>query len=255
MSPSNPLDNWTPPAELVRPLPRPVRNTARGIGSLLLALVVFAAGIPATVLLGRLFQRQQADSRRLAAEGRETQGAVSRLWHTGSKSDQLHVAYRFTANRQEFSGDALVGRQHWNQLEIGAPIAVRYLPADPARNYPSADPPSAVPPWVAYLVLLLAAVYAEIRFFNLNRARRLLARGRPAPALVTRSESRGQARRGAAYTLCYEYQLPDGGTRQVTRHTNRQPQPAGSVFCVLCDPNNPRRHIVYPSRLVKLAAR
>jgi hypothetical protein len=164
------------------------------------------------------------------------------------------VDYRFTAGGRECAGSARISRQHWNLLQAGGPIAVRYLPSHPATSFPSADPPYTVPLWFAYLsgVAALGAGAWMLCTVWLNRRR--LAGGQPAPAVVTRVETRGRARRGTSLTVHYEFPLLGGGACQGKYYINTSPPPEGSVFCVLYDRDNPRRHSRYPSSLVKVAA-
>ena len=111
-----------------------------------------------------------------------------------------------------------------------------------------------MPLWFAF-VAGLATVGAGawmLRTVWLNRRR--LAGGQPAPAVVTRVESRGRARRGASLIVYYEFPLLGGGAWQGKYYINTSPPPEGSVFCVLYDRDNPRRHTRYPSSLVKVAS-
>jgi hypothetical protein len=214
---------------------------------------VIVGGVAGSASVAAESRRQQAEARRILAEGQEAEGAVTRLWWSGGKSASDGVDYRFTADGREYHGSAKIARRRWNSLEAGGPIAVRYLPSGPAHNYPSGDPPDVMPSWGAFLLGFVCAALGARWLFPVWRAWRYLARGRPAPAVVTRVETRGAARRGAANKISYEFPLPGGGTCRRRCGVNSSPPLEGSVICVLCDPDNPHRHIRYPSGLVKVA--
>jgi hypothetical protein len=241
MSPSKLWVGWKPPRELDRPLPRPVRLTGGGIAMCLFAAFAIAGGVWIAADNGR----QAVEERRVLAQGRETGAVVTRL----GRGKFCLVDYRFTAGGREYDGSAPIAPQHFDRLGAGQPIAVRYLPSDPAHSFPSADPPAILPLWGLLLPGALFAGAGSLMLIPVWLNWSCLARGRPAPAVVTRVGGR----RGSAFTVSYEFPLPEGAACQGSRSVSGNPPPEGSAICVLYHPANPRLNAMYPPGLVKLA--
>ena len=245
-------EGWAPPEGLNRSWPRPVSLTASGILLFVMSALLAMGGVVGGALLARQGRRQEAEARRMLAEGQVAEGVVTRLWRTGGKSDEHRVAYRFTVEGREHNGRATIRSGYWKSLRVGSPIPVRYLPSSPGRNYPSANPPRPVPLWLPMLLGTIGVGMGGLLPLTVRRQRHLLADGRPAPAVVTRY-SRLQTEHGAQNIVYYEFALLGGGTCKGRASTNRR-LPVGSAICVLYDPDNPRRSAPYPMCLVKLAA-
>jgi hypothetical protein len=245
------LEGWTPPEGLERSWPRPVRLSVRGILLFVLTGLIGAGGLVEAVILAHEGRRQEAEARLMAAQAQDTEGAVTRLWGTGGKSEEYRVAYRFTVNDREFQGRAAIASRHWKSLEVGSPLPVRYWPSDPAHNYPREDPPDTIPVWLPFVVGFFAVAASLVLPFKVHRERHLLADGRPAPALVTRLR-KVRSRHGARNIVYYEFPLIGGGACQGHYNVGRKSMPEGSAICVLYDPDNPRRSAPYPMCLVKL---
>jgi hypothetical protein len=249
MSPSKLAEGWKPPEELDRPLPRPVRLTSRGIASWLILVSLLAGGVALAVPFARESRLAEAEALRMLAEGRETGAVVTGLRYLRGYG----VSYKFAMAGREYEGGGGIAKQRWQRLRVGAPVAVRYLPSDPTRNYPSADPPNRIPQWFAFLVCGLVAGTGVVLPVKVRRQSRLLAGGLPAAAVVTRYHSM-YVNYGASQTwMYYEFPLPGGGTCNGSAEAISQP-PEGSVVCVLYDPANPSRNAPYPFGLVKVAA-
>jgi Protein of unknown function (DUF3592) len=246
------LEGWTPPEGLNRSWPRPVRLTAQGIALFVLCGLISIGGVAGAVLLVQESRREESEALRMAAQARDTQGVVTRLWHTGGKSEQHRVAYKFTVDGREFEGGEAIGSRYWNSLQTGSAIPVRYLPSDPSHNYPSRNPPTPAPVWLAIFVGAVSVAVSLVLPFKVQRERRLLADGRPAPALVTRLRKR-RTQHGPRNIIYYEFPLLGRGTAKGRSNVRRKTIPEGSVICVLYDPDNPRRSAPYPMCLVKLA--
>jgi len=244
---------WTPPEGLNRSWPRPVSLTARGILIYVLSVLFLVAGAAGAVWLAGQAQREQALSRQMAADGRQIQGEVTRLWRGGGKSPDYRVAYKFTVDGQDHTGHATIRPAYWESLGLQQPIAIRYLPSDPSHSFPAANPPGPMPYWLPFLLGGFFGACGIWMPFTVRRQRRLLEGGRPAPALVTRLR-KWNTREGVQYTVYYQFSLPDGGVTKGRASGQRKPTPEGSVICVLYDPDNPRRSAPYPLCMVKLAA-
>ena len=250
MPPSKSLKDWKPPEGLDRSWPRRTALTRPGIRLCVFSAVFLAGGLIGVVAGARQSRRGQVEANRMRAEGRDTEGVVTRMWLGGQDYTICSLEYRFTVDGRVYRGSADVEKGFWHSLGVGMPLAVRYLPSAPAHNYPSAHPPySAV--WAATLLFGFMAALGAGPPFKLRRERRLLENGRPAPALVTRLRKRRCTQPG--YTLYYEFALLEGGVCQGRCRVDRKPMPEGSVICILYDPDDPCRSAPYPLSLVKLA--
>jgi hypothetical protein len=123
---------------------------------------------------------------------------------------------------------------------------VRYLPSDPAVNHPRGWQEKPMPVWIPYLVAAGLAVAGWLAMRGILSQKRLLAEGRPAPALVTR-----HTRTQHGKTMHYEFVLLSGAIAKGRSGPARKPPAVGSTICVLYDPENPRRNAPYPLSLVK----
>jgi hypothetical protein len=245
-------EGWTPPEGLNRSWPRPVALTGRGIMLYVLTAVMLVGGVLGAVWIAGESRRQQAEARQMLAEGRDTEGVVTRLWLGGGKSDEHRVAYRFTVDGRDLSGHATIGSGYWKSLQTGSPIAVRYLSSAPAHNYPSANPPGPTPAWLALLMGGICVGAALLMPLKVRRQRHLLEDGRPAPAVVTRLR-RWRTQHGTQNVVYYEFTLPEGGVCKGRCNVEGKSMPKDSVICILYDPDNPRRSAPYPLCTVKLA--
>lgn len=256
MSADNSNEAWKVPPELEQPLPRPVRLSGNGITSCVLALACIVFGLVMSVRVVTAGLRRQASNEALArdvtTEGREAEATVTSL-HTGLG----HVVfYKFTVDNQSYGRGAFITPKHWQSLQIGSSLAIRYLPSDPTKSYPDADPPNSQNQWstvvpMVGMILFFMLSFAAIQLSFVLPQHRLLARGRPARGVVTRCRV-SQSRRGG-YVVYYDFPLDDGSQQQ-GRGRSRSQLPEGSTLPVLYDSNRPRRNTPYPLEAVKLAA-
>jgi len=242
-------EGWNPPPELNRAKPRPVTLTGGGVALTVFSIVMALGGIGVGIGLRIDGQHREAELRLMDEQGRDAQAVVTRLWQTGGKSSQNMAAYRFTADGREFRNEASLALSHWESLRVDSPVAIRYLPSDPARNFPVSDPPMPAPLWAAILIVAEFVSLAALFQYLTRRERRLLEEGLPAPAVVTRN--RKAPRRGNS--ISYEFLVP--GVGRCKGRCNRQHVSEGTVICILYNAENPRRNVPYPLRLVKLAER
>src|SRR5580704_11875701 len=105
-------EDWTPPRELSRALPRETQLTGRGMFSAILAVVLLAGAIPLYVLLHNEDVARAARNTALRSQGRETSAEISRLWHKG-KSNTPMVSYAFGAGGVWIHGESAVPEQFW----------------------------------------------------------------------------------------------------------------------------------------------
>ena len=239
---------WTPPDGLDRSRPRPVRFNGAGKAVLSVAVALFVGALPAGVALQVTASRQAQNRRLLQDQGVDTEGRITRLWRSRDEDKQPWVAYQFTAQRRTYDRRAKLPLRAWRNLRVGSGLPVRYLPSDPALSYPRGHEGKPTPMWVPYLVAGGLAVSGWLVTRGLLSQRRLLAQGRPAPALVTRHT---QAQHGK--TIYYEFPVLSGAIAKGHSGPTRKPPAPGATICVLYDPENPRRNAPYPLSLVKPA--
>lgn len=253
MPPWKPPEGWQPPAELDRPMPRPVRLTAWGILLYVLSALILAGGLIGTVGLARECRRQQAEETRMHAQSRRVAGVVTRLWRDSEDSGDYHVDYRYAVRGRNHDATATIDSDFWNRLHPLAAVAVTYLPSEPTHNYLTADPLGYMPVWAPFLTAGIIALAGAWMPLAVRRHRRLLQRGRPAPAVVTRLR-KWDTRDGTQNLVSYQFAVPGGGFCQGRSSLFRKALTAGATICILFDPANPRRNAAYPPRTVKLAA-
>jgi Protein of unknown function (DUF3592) len=258
MPADNPDANWTMPSELEQPVPRAVRLSGLGITNYVMALaaLLFGVGMSFRVVHDELHRQAENESlmRRVAAEGVETQATVTKLF-TGLG---YVVNYDYNVAGRRYSRGAFITQEQWQALQVRDPLAIRYLPSDPAQAYPDADPPILEKHWdtslpLAGLILFFMGSFAAIFASRVGPERRLLSRGRTAPGVVTDCKEGSQGR-SSGYFVSYEFTLAEGGRQQGKRFVS-QPATPGSTVTVLYEPARPRRNGLYPLSMVKPASR
>lgn len=232
-------EGWTPPRELARALPRDVRLSGRGLAKAILASVFLVASLPVFFWMRDHNERQAAQIEALRTGGRETLGAVTRLWLEG-KSSTPTVAYAFSMDGRSFQGKSSAPDQVWKQLRVGGPLPLRFLPADPNINHPSAWEQQPLPAW---LPLLLPAIFVTgglVILAILRREAGLLAEGMPAPGVIA-----GCRRVKGGWAVRYQFRMKDGAIAK-GRSQTAQRMTIGTTICILYAPQNPRRNHTYP---------
>ena len=252
------IESWKIPSELEQPLPRRVQLSGMGIANCVFAAACIAAGVAlASQSIGGELRREaeaQSRTRLVSAEGRETEATVTRL-STGLGIDS--VGYDFTFDGRSYSGYAVIAPSHWQLLRVGSALTILYLPSDPTKSYPESDPPNSQTHWlmvslVAGMALFFMFSFAAIQLSAVLPKRRLLARGRPARAVVVRCNA-GSRGRSSGYFLHYDFSLPDGSTSQ-GKVFRSEPVTEGSTATALYDPDHPERNTLCPLATVKLKA-
>lgn len=238
--------HWSPPDGLEPSGSRAVRLTAGGKIVFALAVALFAGALAAGIALGLLASRQAEEQRLLREQGADTDGRVTRLWQHRDEGHDRWVAYQFAVRGRTYPGRAKLPRSVWASLQVGSDLPVRYLPSDPALSYPRGHESMPMPVWVPGLVAAALAAAGWLATLSIRRQRRLLARGRPAPALVTR-----QSRTQHGAMVYYEFPLLSGAIAKGRGGPSRTPAGIGATICVLYDPENPRKNAPYPLPLVR----
>jgi hypothetical protein len=239
--PSSPtaVGPWTPPAGLDRCRPREVRLTPRGRALIVLALLFFAGGAAAFVVLQRVAAGQLRQQRAFREHAVSATGTVARLGR------ERRMTYGFEAHGRTYTRTVTLRPKDRAALKVGDPIALRYLPSDPKVNEIGDRLPRALPPAIPYVAGLGLALVGAAVLIPLRRERHLLSEGRPARATVTRHR---KSQHGTEYTFAFR-------TLSGARHTGksgltRRPPDVDATITVLYDPDQPRRSAPYPLALV-----
>ena len=214
------------------------------------ALITPITTVLGFAVIGWLFWNQTGVRRALAAQGRETQGVVTKLvWSSGSTSRRnseypgFHrYEFEYTAGGRTFSGRS--GRFEENKLPApGSKLPVTYLPEDPATALPMAKSRIAAG-WLAmdWRVLGVAAVGA-IGWWSLVPV-----------ALAMRREYRlaryGEAAVGTVMDLTlvppqlvYQFRTQEGRDFRGEAPMVSREREKESRLTILYDPLNPARNI------------
>jgi hypothetical protein len=213
-----------------------------------LMVIIVLGGIYLGFFMAGKSERQSEERQALAERGVRATATITKLWHTGGKSDTHKVRYHYSVDGREFEVSGEVSRSTWKTLTEGQEIGVRYDPANPSLSHPSDWEYRVTPVWLAGLVPGMFLLLAVFFMMLLRRQWRLLADGRAAPGIVTKTRRGGKTK-----VVMYEFRLPTGAVQQGRDQTgHRQLPEIGSAVCILYDPDNPKRNELYPPSLVKL---
>ena len=206
--------------------------------------------------LARSSLRRDVDHRRVIADSREIKGVVTRLRRITTLYTSWYVDYSYSVAGQEYHSYGAIAQQRWKSLRVGSPIGISYLPSSPAKSFPSADPPAARSLWPIFILCPLGALlFLWIGASELLRMRNgwyCLARGRPAPAVVTGAEQKSTSRGARYFIVHYEFPLPGGVPCKGSCRAKKRPPREGSVICILYDPDKPSHSAPYPMTSMEL---
>jgi hypothetical protein len=239
---------WTPPDGLERSRPREVRLTAAGRGLVFAVVALWLAAVGAWIGLQLVIARGASESRLFRAEAVDAQAEVTRLWRAGDNKRKYRVAYRFEASGRIHERQARVSASTWRALEVGGPLAIRYVPSRPELSFARGDGPDVPPFFLPYVLAGVLGVGACLMPLPLIAQRRLLAEGRPARGQVTR-----HTRDQHGTKVHYEFRTLAGSRASGKAGPVRKPAAVGSAVCVLYEPDRPGSNMLYPTSLVRLA--
>lgn len=250
MSVDKTAEGWSVPPELEHPVPRRLRLDGLGVVHCLIAMgCLAAAGFGIHRIVGDELRRQAENetlTRELATAGRETDATITDLRIAMGKH---WVGFDYTIDGRDYMRGAPITPEHWQALEVGSPLAIRYLPSDPSQSSPVADPPDSQNNWsetlpLAGMLLFFMLSFAAIHLSILFPKRSLLKRGRPARGIVTLCKEGSKAgTRG--FLIDYDFSLPDGSLCH-GKAFRRYEEEEGSAVTVLYDIHRPQRSILYP---------
>jgi hypothetical protein len=240
--------SFVAPPRVTYSRPRDVELTAAGRALVGLAALLVVAAVAAGLLMQGEAVRQAANRRALVETGVMVSGEVTRLWRSGD--DGRRVEYRFEAGGRVYSGRARVSEARRRTLQVGSPIPVRYVPANPAVHDLGSTPRGGRPVWLPAVVFAALAAGGAACLVAVARQRRLLMDGRLAPAVVTGHKTQ-KTQHGTHRSLMFDFVLPSGRVESGRSATSKAPPAVGTALCVVYDPDHPRRHRVYPFPLVR----
>jgi hypothetical protein len=246
---TRPNANWQPPRGLDRTRPREIRLTGNSIALLAGIAGLLIGSVAVFVILFGVAKQQGEEQRLLREEGSDAQAVVTRLWRGSGESKPGWVSYSFAPNSRDvlYQGSAKIPMRLWRNLQAGTTIAVRFVSAHPEINLPLAVGNRATPIWLAPLTAMTLIATAGLLTLPLRKQRFLLTEGRPAPGRVT-----GLKKTHNGTVVQYEYQVLSGAMRTGRGEPMRKPPGVGSHVVVIYDPDNPRKHALYPLSLVRL---
>lgn len=239
-------DNWSPPPELARALPREVRMSGYGRFLSLFFTLLIASSVAMCFFMRRQIAAQSVGAEALRTQGVDANGEVGRLWREG-RSNTPMVGYMFTAGTMRVRGESSVPEKLWPHVQKAGMIPIRYLPSDPLVNHPAEWEESAGPLWIPFLFPAMVLVSAAFLFANLRRQANLLAEGVPAQGVVT-----GCHHIKGGWSARYRFRTREGaiaGGRCKVRHKLA----TGASVCVLHDPQDLGRNRIYPMDAYRLA--
>jgi hypothetical protein len=132
-------------------------------------------------------------------------------------------------------------------LQAGQNLDVRYVAERPEISHPVEWTGRPLAPWAAYLAGGLLMMMAPLFLLPLRRQYLLLAEGRPAPGRITEIKKSDKT-----MLVKYEFRMLNGATARGKAQVGKAPK---EPLCVLYEPDNPRRNVLYPLSLVKLDKR
>jgi hypothetical protein len=238
------------PAGLGSGRPRPVELTGGGRVLAAVAVLMFAAAVTAFIALSVQAKRDGARRRLLAEQGVVTVGEVTRLRPRGD-NDWRQIGYRFVADGRVFERDINVSSARRRTLDVGSAVSVRYVPADPRLN-DLGIARSGIPAWLPFVIAVPLFFAGVVCLTAIQRQQALLSEGRAAPAVVT-AHKKVHSDHGTHQSITYQYPLLSGAVVSGKSQTSRKPPAIGSVICIVYDPDEPTRSMLYPSSLVRPA--
>ena len=237
---------WSPPEELRRCRPREVRLSAAGRTLQVLTVILLAGGIAAGIILFVKASNDHDERRQIQANGQDTFGQVVRRWVTRKDPHRYLVEYTFQASENSVKGRVEVGPRGWNQMLPGTSLPVRYLSGNPNAHLVIGHEPKLMPLWLPYPIAGALALAAFLIAREIRRQRRLLAEGRPAPALIIRHEGSQHGK-----VVHYEFPLMSGALVRGKAGPQKKPPALGSILCVLYEPDRAGNNSLYPLTLVR----
>ena len=209
------------------------------------------AGIIAGLALYAQACREGEKRMQILQSGRDTEASVTRRWTTGHDPVRYFVEYAYYVGGKPYSGRQSIGHNTWLSMERTESLRVRYLPANPQIHLVHGWEPRLFPPWASLAIpagVLFFVAWLITRIVAWQR--RLLAEGRPAPAIVTKI-----ARTQNGKVAHYVFMVMSGKMIEGKSMPQKHPPSVGSMLNVIYEPDRERRNSVYPLSLVRTRMR
>ncbi len=249
----NALDSSGLPPALLKATPRNVRVNASGGLMLATATVLVAIGIWGGIVFSGRAQNAERRLGLFASERIVTAGDVIRLQKRGDDDDDRITAhYRYSARGHELTGATTLRRAERERYTVGQPVAVWYLPSEPAQSWLDGYAPRPEASWPATAVPIACGVTALVLIQLVRRQSNLLTYGRPAMATVTKVEKK-TGDKETYWLVHYEWTTLSGATRAGKYHHSKKHVPAvGGLISIVYDRDDSFRHAKYPMSFVRV---
>jgi hypothetical protein len=227
------------PSELLGPTPREIRLCGDGLiymriaVSFLMIAIVF--GLWLSVSTFTQIQHRTA----LRRDGRVVVAKATTRMARG-RTSVLYVRYTFVVDGAAYSAEKIVPDNLFVSVRNSDHFLVRYLPTNPAVNYPD-DWEWSLPLNVGSVVFMISILAIGVGFMMLlTRERRLAREGMPTVGVVTSSALKKRA-------FWAEYNFSTDEMRSINGSGYfSSPQKIGASIWILYLPQNPRRNTPYP---------
>jgi hypothetical protein len=242
------LDNRTKsraPSELLGLLPRKVKIYSTD-GRYALAVAVITILGPVIWLGQYCFSdiKQMQQRSLLRSDGREVIGEVTGL--IVERGGVSSAKYTFAANGLTYSGEARMPSHFGTVLDQTDKIIIRFLPANPDVNHPSAWEWSA---WMGLdkaLFSLFFIAMGSVAMTMLGRERKLAREGTVVAAIV-----KSCAPKASQFQTEYDFCVDDG-KRMTGRSTSKESYEVGENVWILYLVARPSRNQLYPLSMYKI---
>jgi hypothetical protein len=193
----------------------------------------------------------QAEARRKLDEaGTDTSARVTRYWTSGRDPVRYWLEYSYRVEGRGYLGKLSTKRNAWLNLQRTGALKIRYLPADPQQNLVVGYEAGLMPTWISIIIAASLFAIALLLAAILARQRRLLAEGRPAPAVVTKVTRSADHGKKIAH---YVFMEMTGKLMEGKSSPQKKPPAVGSVLNVIYEPDNENHNHIYPLSLFKTA--
>ncbi len=227
------------PAELGGPTPRRVRLTSTGWLNLLAAALFLALGAAGALAIVEQVIHNAATQEALRDRSAESVGQVTDIW-----TARRRVSYSFSVDGLTFTGKSEVPTDNLRKLQPGDSLPIRYIPANPNVNHPTAWEESPYTTlWLLYLPAILSFVgLVFIRRFPVQR--QLAVQGIAVRGCIAKTEWNGPSK-GQRYAD-YTFRNASNDEVEIGRCPSDSIYMADLNCWVLYLPTNPRRSEIYP---------
>jgi hypothetical protein len=252
------IDSDGVPPALLKSAPRDVRVNGSGRVMLVVAAAVAIGGMWGGFVLGRRADIAARHVGLFASERIVAAGDVIQLQKRGPDDDdddddyRIVVHYRYTARGQDFMGQTTLRRAERERYAVGSPVAVWYLPSEPAANWLDGYAPRGEASWPATAIPIACGIAALVLIQLVRRQSNLLMYGRPAMATVTKIDKK-RTDKGTEWMVHYEWTTLSGATRTGKFQHGKKDLPAvGAEIPIVYDRDNSFRHSKYPMSFVTI---